>query len=300
MNEYNDITINNDVVITNDIRYTNDDIPYNEKGVEKENTSAKEFGSTAPESDDGGSGGFRFRSDLDITRVAATFTIVAVVAMAVVLDDSPFGEFFEPITGIINEAFDINDEPGYMGEVSFEYLVTDTEIKYYIEFSQDPGSDVRLKVTNTFTNRDIDISEDTSGAVTGLAAGMKYSVGVYVSGEKVMSRNITTLTSYDEAPMFALVYAKCYCEVDDTFRFRFDVIDRNGVWSDFSAKLVYDNGQGTSEVYCNFTSEPTGEQIISTVDIPEDLREAKLVIQCIQKSGGSETTETLYDATVKI
>lgn len=296
MNEYNDSQITNEQWKSNDIRYTNDDVPYNEYSVARDNSTATEFGTYSGAGN--GEGSSRFRN-FDATKIASTFAVVAVVAMAVVIDDSPFGEFFNPITGIISEGFGIGDS-GYSGDVYLDYVVTDNEIRYYVSFSEDPGSDAKLYVSNTFTGRTYDLTVDTDGTIGDLRAGMKYTLDVKVDGKTVLSKNVTTLSVYDEAPIFVLVYAKCYCEVDETFKFKFDVVDRNSVWSGYIAKLVYETPQGQMVAVCDFVEPVTGGQVISTANIPEDIREAKLVIMCQEKSGDSEITKTLYNETVKI
>ncbi len=234
-----------------------------------------------------------------MVKVASTFAVVTIVAMAVVLDESPFGSFFDPILGVISESFGItHEEAGYPGDVEISLLVTDDEIDYHIYFTIDPGPNVVMKVTNNFTDRVVPMpgEESWSGSVTGLARGMEYRVTVEVDGKAAATRTVSTLASYDAAPSFELVYARCYCIEEGTFHLMVNVIDRNGVWSDFRAEIIDEEG---FVVEHDFAGNVNDLQKIPTngLKMPGT---ATLVVSCTEHGSEDSAVKTLCTATVNI
>ena len=146
MKDTNEIHFTNDDALP-EIRYTNDDIPVNEYGIPGLNPAAAEFGEDAPGRESSSGASVRFSSDYDIQKIASTFVVVSLVAMAVVLDDSPFGEFFDPIMGEIAEAFGVTGiDPGYAITCEVDLIPTDTDITYYVKFQEVPEGKKLLSV----------------------------------------------------------------------------------------------------------------------------------------------------------
>lgn len=242
----------NEIPITNNTpeytqRYTNEDIPYNERTNPLETQTYQEFSDESRLSDAASPSSVRF-SDFDITKVASTFVVVSLVAMAVVLDDSPFGEFFEPVMDAISETFGVSGIDKY--PISCEIILepTDTEIQYYVSFDQVPDGDMLLTVkegSSTITS--VALDSTLAGTIVNLTPGTTYVFTVTVDGKVSGSpQSVSTLGTYDGHPIVKLLSAKNCNKTDRNatddggyFQFQIGVIDRNGVCSGFEAYLSF-------------------------------------------------------------
>ncbi len=275
MRDSNEIRYTNDDAIP-EVRYTNDDVPYNEYEVVRTNPSAKEFGEDEPPADTSGStSNVRFSSDFDVQKIASTFVVVSLVAMAVVLDESPFGEFFDPFMGEIAEAFGVSGvQPGYAIYCEVELVPADTEIHYSVIFEQVPDGKKLLTVREgSEVIQEIPLDTSLSGIIQNLVPGTTYEITVIVDGVVAGSAHtVSTLGTYDGTPIVKLLSAKNYNGTDRNtddpnnpggyFKFRLAVIDRGNVCSQFSADLEFEGQQ----FVCQFAGSPTDEQRIFIPD----------------------------------
>ncbi len=236
----------------NYIRYTNEDVPINEVGSEKENPTAREFGTRAElrdGGDDGGSRKLRF-SEADPHVVAATFAVVSIVALSVVLDGSEFSSFFSPLFGVISESFGISGgESEYAVSFDMVLVPTDTEVTYSVNFKDKPDGDLLLVVkegSSTITSTSLDTT--ISGTITNLTPGTNYQFSVTRDGTTVgATQSVTTLGEYDGNPIIKLLSAKNYNatarnENNDGgyFMFQLAVVDKGSVCTDFHAVLSFE------------------------------------------------------------
>lgn len=310
MRDTNEIHYTNDDPLP-DLRYTNDDIPYNEYEVGKFNPQAPEFGEDNPQTEDEGTARVRFSSDYDIQKIASTFVVVTLVAMAVVLDDSPFGEFFDPVMGDIREAFGISGiDPGYSISFDLELIPTDTDISYYVTFAEVPdGTKTLIVKEGSEEIQRLSLDSALSGVILNLTPGTTYTVSVDVDGKTAGSpQTVSTLGTYDGSPIVKLLSYKNNNLVnrnaaDDGgyLNFQIAVIDRNNVCADFWATLetTDPNGDPVSSELQSFTGAPTDMQAIEVLDIWFDptmssAKGAHLTIGWTESGTGNSFTETIY------
>ena len=309
MRDTNEIHYTNDDPLP-EIRYTNDDIPYNESEIGRFNPEAPEFGEDRPSAEDEGTARVRFSSDYDIQKIASTFVVVTLVAMAVVLDDSPFGEFFDPVMGDIREAFGISGiDPGYSISCEIELIPTDTDITYYVTFSEVPDGTKTLIVKEGSSElQRLSLDSALSGIILNLTPGTTYTVSVDVDGKTAGApQTVSTLGTYDGSPIVKLLSYKNNNLVNRTpaddggyLNFQIAVIDRNNVCADFWAVLeTTDAGSNpVSSELQSFSGEPTDMQSIVVYDdwFSTSMTEAKsatLTIGWNESGTGNSFTETI-------
>ena len=303
----------NEIHYTNDdplpvMRYTNEDIPYNEWEVYRGNPSAAEFGDDSPPRRMDDPTSTRFSSDYDIQKIASTFVVVSLVAMAVVLDDSPFGSFFDPIMGSIAEAFGVSGiDPGYSIYCEVELIPTDSDISYYVTFDTVPEGKLLLKVTQgKDVIQELPLESSLSGTIVNLLPGTTYVVSVLVDGKTAGSAQTSTLGTYDGTPIVKLLSYKNNNKInrnaDDDggyLNFQIAVIDRNSVCSSFGAEITVETAAaGPQTSFMTFTGAPTDMQVILLPDdwFPSDMTEpiqATLVITWDEGGQSKELSETI-------
>ncbi len=297
----------------NYIRYTNDDVPVNEIGREQLNPAAEEFGRSSPSEDgDGGSSGKKLRfAQADPHMVAATFAVVSIVALGIVLDDSAFSSFFSPILGPISESFNISGDGTPYG-VTFDMVLvpTDTDVTYSVNFEDVPDGELLLVVkegSSTITSTSLDTT--VAGTISNLTPGTTYQFSVTQDGSAIgATHSVTTLGTYDGSPIVKLLSAKNYnaSERNDSdtggyFKFQITVIDRNSVCSDFHAELSFTAGGQPYSVESDLVLDTVTEmQKLEILDdwIPDTVTEpisATLTITWNVSGGSSGSlTETVY------
>ncbi len=297
----------------NYIRYNNEDIPFNEVGTEKENPSAREFGTAAELQDDADGGDnkkLRF-SEADPHVVAATFAVVSIVALTVVLDDTPFGSFFSPLFGVITESFGVSGgDSDYAVSFDMVLVPTDTEVTYSVDFKDTPYGELLLVVkegSSTITSTSL--ATTISGTITGLTPGTNYQFSVTRDGSTVgATQSVTTLGEYDGSPIVKLLSAKNYNATERNaaddggyFMFQLAVIDRNSVCAGFHAALTFETDGATHAVESDLSlSTVTEMQKLEIQDswIPETVTSAISATLTITWNVSGEPaeglTETVY------
>ena len=304
----------NEIHYTNDdplpvMRYTNEDIPYNEWEVYRGNPSAAEFGDDSPPRRMDDPTSTRFSSDYDIQKIASTFVVVSLVAMAVVLDDSPFGSFFDPIMGSIAEAFGVSGiDPGYSIYCEVELIPTDSDISYYVTFDTVPEGKLLLKVTQgKDVIQELPLESSLSGTIVNLLPGTTYVVSVLVDGKTVGSAQTSTLGTYDGTPIVKLLSYQNNNLTDRDpsgdggyLNFQITVIDRNGICSGFGASLVHESAAaGPDSTTMVFSDPVTDAQAILVKDSwipanPTGPEKATLIITWDEGGTSKELVETIY------
>ena len=274
--EENEIRYTNEDSFPNTFRYTNDDRAYNDYRMPEETRTYQESdGEETYENADDSPSKVRFSSDFDAQKIASTFVVVSLVSMAVVLDDSPFGEFFDPILGEISETFGISggDSP-YSILFDLALVPTEHDFSYKLSFEEVPEGDLLMVVKQGSSTIDSTSLDTTlAGTIKNLAPGTTYTVTVLLDGEPIgASQSVTTLGTYDGTPIVKVLSAKNYNATDRDesdpqnpggyFRFQLAVIDRNNVCSMFGAKLEF----GGNHYTCSFEGSPTDEQRIFIPD----------------------------------
>ncbi len=292
----------------NYIRYTNEDVPVNEVGAEKENPRAKEFGTKAELQDEGGGDKKKLRfSETDPHVVAATFAVVSIVALTVVLDDTPFSSFFSPLFGVISESFGVSGGDSEYA-VSFDMVLVpaDTEVAYSVNFKDVPDGDLLLVVkegSSTITSTSL--ATAISGTITGLTPGTNYQFSVTCDGATVGATHyVSTLGEYDGSPIVKLLSAKNYNaslrnDSDDGgyFLFQLAVVDRNSVCTDFHAVLKFETDSFHSVEADLPLGTVTEKQKLEILDswIPESVTEAISATLIIIWNVSGEPAEGLYE-----
>ncbi len=304
MKDTNEFHYTNDDALP-EIRYTNDDIPVNDYGIPGLNPTAREFGEDEGVRQNETGASVRFSSDYDIQKIASTFVVVSLVAMAVVLDDSPFGEFFDPIMGEIAEAFGVTGiDPGYAITCDVELIPTDTDITYYVKFQEVPEGKILLSVWEGSTLvQEVPLDSTMTGTVQNLIPGTTYTVTVYVDGVTAGApHTVSTLGTYDGTPIVKLLSYQNNNLTDRDpsgdggyLNFQITVIDRNGICSGFHAELSCTAGSSSM----TFSGEPTEPQAILVYDswIPANPTEpvsAELVIYWMEGGVDRSLNETIY------
>ena len=309
MKDTNEIHFTNDDALP-EIRYTNDDIPVNEYGIPGLNPAAAEFGEDAPGRESSSGASVRFSSDYDIQKIASTFVVVSLVAMAVVLDDSPFGEFFDPIMGEIAEAFGVTGiDPGYAITCEVDLIPTDTDITYYVKFQEVPEGKKLLSVWEGSTLvQEIPLDISMTGTILNLTPGTTYVVTVYVDGVTAGApHTVSTLGTYDGTPIVKLLSYQNNNLTDRDpsgdggyLNFQITVIDRNGICSGFGASLVHESAAaGPDSTTMVFSDPVTDAQAILVKDSwipanPTGPEKATLIITWDEGGTSKELVETIY------
>ena len=311
MPEDNEIRYTNEDQFPNTFRYTNEDRAYNDYATPPETRTYQETdGQDLADNADDSPSKVRFSNDFDAQKIASTFVVVSLVSMAVVLDDSPFGEFFDPFLGEIRETFGISggDSP-YSILFDLALVPTESDFSYKLTFETVPEGDMVMVVKQGSSTIDSTSLDTTlAGTIKNLAPGTTYTVTILLDGEQIgATQSVTTLGTYDGTPIIKVLSAKNYNATDRNeddpqnkggyFRFQLAVIDRNNVCSNFGAEL-----EVGGQVYtCDFTGDPTAEQRIF---LPDSLYDGLtitgpiegLLIVTWEVAGGSadSLTETVY------
>ncbi len=283
MPEDNEIRYTNEDQFPNTFRYTNEDPAFNDRFTQPETRTYQETdGQDLAENADDSPSKVRFSNDFDAQKIASTFVVVSIVSMAVVLDDSPFGEFFDPFLGEIRETFGISggDSP-YSILFDLALVPTEHDFSYKLTFETVPEGELLMVVKEGSSTIDSTSLDTTlAGTIKNLAPGTTYTVTVLLDGEQIgAAQSVTTLGTYDGTPIVKVLSAKNYNATDrdennpdgpgGNFRFQLAVIDRNNVCSMFGAELEFEG----HTYYCTFEGSPTDEQRIFIPDsVIEDIQ----------------------------
>jgi len=304
MNDYNDLGI------TNEDGFIDEQQRYEEYRVVEENRYGPEYNEQPSEFGDldGKMQSLRKKPKYDdyqqktpdhsnIYQMMSTVAVVAIVATAVVVSDSPFSEEFAPFTGIVSDVFGVDVNP-YEGYYTFSCIAGAGVIWYDVQFEEFPSDrTVRVEAHNSFTERSVTLTASGSGEFADLKAGSEYTVTLVIGGKTMESETVTIPEQYYEYPTLDLYYAECKCMKDGMFHFRFDLTDRCGVCSGIEAKLVYHDGSFTSCVISDVTSEQTVEVDLDHVSE----KTAKLIISAdVQKEDGTVSHDVLCEEDVMI
>ena len=312
MPEDNEIRYTNEDQFPNTFRYTNEDRAYNDYATPLETRTYQETdGQDLADNADDSPSKVRFSNDFDAQKIASTFVVVSIVSMAVVLDDSPFGEFFDPFLGEIRETFGISggDSP-YSILFDLALVPTESDFSYKLTFETVPEGDMVMVVKQGSSTIDSTSLDTTlAGTIKNLAPGTTYTVTVLLDGEQIgATQSVTTLGTYDGTPIIKVLSAKNYNATDRNaaddggyFKFQLAIIDRNNVCSNFGAELEINDATAPITFTCTFSGEPTDVQVI---EIPDSFYDGRtitgpiegLLIVSWEVAGGSadSLTETVY------